>query len=364
MKGVQLKLNLDLKEVDYRISELIEKNQTNWIEIAKLALVVQQKDLFRADYPSFTAWVKAIASRCERSPSLLWRYINAARCQINLTNPNPISELRTNCSRKQPEITQADLDRLDQVKSAPEVLQHLSKIGKLVEDEKVFNQLKEQALAGKLTVAKCREIKNAYRHPSSSSKVNEDVNEEENTPQIERNQIASTIKRSLIDKEQLYDWTKNCAGMKYIPRFAHGHSEVRLSDNRRRFRFDLVCVVRWSFKRPKGIFIVEIKSCLQDFLLDEKWQNYLKYCHYFCFAVPLADGELIKEIQSLEIPFIGILGIDFQAPVSLEGTYPVTIISPATMIQLEEEEQRFHKIYETLYERMVGWSGSDEEEGV
>jgi hypothetical protein len=38
---------------------------------------------------------------------------------------------------------------------------------------------------------------------------------------------------------------------------------------------------------PKGqIFIVEVKSCLEDFRVDAKWQEYQPYCDAFAFAVP------------------------------------------------------------------------------
>ena len=38
---------------------------------------------------------------------------------------------------------------------------------------------------------------------------------------------------------------------------------------------------------PKGqIFIVEVKSCVDDFRVDQKWQEYAPYCDAFAFAVP------------------------------------------------------------------------------
>lgn len=38
---------------------------------------------------------------------------------------------------------------------------------------------------------------------------------------------------------------------------------------------------------PKGqIFIVEVKSCLDDFRVDQKWAEYAPYCDAFAFAVP------------------------------------------------------------------------------
>ena len=38
---------------------------------------------------------------------------------------------------------------------------------------------------------------------------------------------------------------------------------------------------------PKGqIFIVEVKSCVDDFRVDMKWAEYAPYCDAFAFAVP------------------------------------------------------------------------------
>jgi len=34
------------------------------------------------------------------------------------------------------------------------------------------------------------------------------------------------------------------------------------------------------------IIIVEVKSCVEDFNADNKWQDYLDYCDAFYFAVP------------------------------------------------------------------------------
>ena len=52
---------------------------------------------------------------------------------------------------------------------------------------------------------------------------------------------------------------------------------------------------------PKGeIFIVEVKSCLEDFRTDQKWGEYQPYCDAFAFAVaPEFPREILPEEPGL-----------------------------------------------------------------
>src|SRR3954468_8198803 len=52
---------------------------------------------------------------------------------------------------------------------------------------------------------------------------------------------------------------------------------------------------------PKGqIFIVEVKSCVDDFRVDQKWQEYEPYCDAFAFAVaPEFPREVLPEEPGL-----------------------------------------------------------------
>lgn len=55
-------------------------------------------------------------------------------------------------------------------------------------------------------------------------------------------------------------------------------AEVGLPNGR---RADLMAIGR------KGdIVIIEVKSCLEDYRVDQKWGDYLPYCDVFYFAVP------------------------------------------------------------------------------
>lgn len=71
-------------------------------------------------------------------------------------------------------------------------------------------------------------------------------------------------------------------------------SELTLPNGR---RADLV-----AMSDSGHILILEIKSSRQDFLVDQKWQDYLDFCDSFAFALHM-DGpvDLIPEDQGLLI---------------------------------------------------------------
>lgn len=435
MKYIQLELQLD--EVNTRISELLQEKNSHWTEIAKLAILVQKQELFKPKFTSFTAWVKDIAEECDRQPSLIWRYIKASRYYLQLIAVDAVG------GEDEDEDEDLDLDRLTQIKAAPEALERLEKVQRQAPTP-VFETLRDKVLNGKATVAECREIEKAYRpsmiqnsteeeanhQPSTSnsqtqsqsqSQSEEGLTETESeseseelqteplavaltvptftnrgrpkkgyegsyrhlgqnknknkivtddgsdgetdeavrlrldTGELARNKIAPTIMRSL--SVNLVDWSKQLASMRYPAKYYQDHTEVRVNFQRQRYRLDFLAVVRWSFKRPKDIFVVEVKSCLQDFESDQKWTNYLNFCHYFCFAIPLEDIDLLEVVKKISDDRIGILGIDFQSEISNEYlTYPVTVIKTAKKL---EKSAQTKLVYETLYERVLGWKENE-----
>lgn len=67
-----------------------------------------------------------------------------------------------------------------------------------------------------------------------------------------------------------------------------------------RSRFDVVEI----FRAKKKIKIYEIKSCRQDFVSDNKWQKYLKFCTNFGFVTPpgvISLDELPEKVGLVEI---------------------------------------------------------------
>ncbi|EAW35166.1 MmcB family DNA repair protein [Lyngbya sp. PCC 8106] len=345
-----------LTQAEQQIQSLLTQNESNWKTIAKIAIVVQQQKLFKqAELNSFTAWVNAVAKKCERQPSLIWRYIKAAKYYLKSVDSD-------------------DIEQVDEAKAPPEALEKLEKVERNA-PQPVFEKLREKVLAGEATVKECRKIEQEYRPEGEQLRRGRPPKGQEGTyqhlgsgeasalttqvidvtaievEQLPRNQVAVTIARSLTNS--LVDWTMQCSGMKYPPYHHQEHTEVRVSVDKKRLRLDFLAVVRWSYKRPKDVFGVEIKSCLADFEADNKWENYLNFCHYFCFAIPQSDEELRETIETQTDA--GILLVDFTSEIEENLSYPVAVYrSPQS-----RSGSSVSLVYETLYERILGWSGSD-----
>lgn len=349
-------------QAEQKIQKLLGLNEANWKDVAKITIEVQKQELFKDKYKSFTAWVNAVAEKCDRQPSLIWRYIKAGKIYLE-------------------SVESEDIDEIDQAEAAPEVLVNLEKVQRHAPPD-IFTDLKDKVLAGEVTVSESREIEQQYRPErkpkvtpqlplteaeiteiapvietsnSCDSRVQED-SEKSVTTSTPTTRIADKIARTLAIT--LADWSKKCAGMRYLPKFSQAHTEVRVSHNRKRLRLDLVVVVRWSYKKPKDVFGVEIKSSLHDFESDRKWGNYLNFCDFFCFAIPKSQGddsELSKAIKDKTDIEIGILAIDFNLGLQANEAYQVEVLrKPERLVG----NSKF-LIYETLYERLAGWSGSD-----
>ncbi|PKR53436.1 MmcB family DNA repair protein [Thalassospira marina] len=82
-----------------------------------------------------------------------------------------------------------------------------------------------------------------------------------------------------------------------VCRLLHHHNmacitELRLGNGR---RLDVLAL------GPKGeLWAVEVKSSVEDFRVDAKWQTYRDYCDRFFFAVPMEfPRDLIPEEEGL-----------------------------------------------------------------
>ena len=86
-----------------------------------------------------------------------------------------------------------------------------------------------------------------------------------------------------------------------------------------------------------------------------RWEEYLDFCNYFCFACPQGDAQLLEAIQETarRIPSVGILVVDFDSLPQGQGLiYPCSIIK----FPIRQKGKKASVVYETLYERIMGWS--------
>jgi hypothetical protein len=355
-----------LTEIESRLSQLLTKSRADWTEMAKLTLSVQQEKLYRqGGFSSFSAWVRQLAVTNDREPSLLWRFIKAAKYFLKLTGNE-------------------DLEQVHQAaRIPPEALEKLEKLQRQAPTP-VFETLKKRIFSGDATVAECRRIEKDYRPPVTEGRTNRgrphkgqegkieylghwkgagfDTFIEQTQGELEikaippassrftSRQIESTIKRAL--KED-YTWMQNYTNIKHAPKHWATHQEVSIVQSKT-LRLDLVGVVRWNFQQPKDLFGVKIISCMDDLEYFANWEDYSEYCNYLCFASPLDNTELLDVLRDIasQFDFIGILGIDFSAKLNDLIAYPIQVIRYSRRLT----GNNISLVYETLYEQALGWT--------
>ena len=93
--------------------------------------------------------------------------------------------------------------------------------------------------------------------------------------------------------------------------------------------------------------------------MQHKWEEYLDFCNYFCLACPKGDTQLLEAIQEIAstIPSMGILIVDFSStPQGQSFIYPCSILK----FPVRQKGKKASLVYETLYERIMGWSVASE----
>lgn len=330
-----------LEAIEARLSVLLRQDKANWTEMAILALQVQSKKLYKQrGHRSFSQWLKQTAAAADKQPSLIWRFLKAAKYFLKSIGCN-------------------QLERVSEAKAPPEALEMLEKIERQA-PPLVFLALKERVLAGQATVDECRQIEKDYR-PAAQGRTNRGrppkgqegetdylgkwksnlaeieahnsqsqvavliENSQAQLTQIERitpQQMAASIKRSLRAD---CGWLTRCAEADSPPRNWGTHKEVRVfnsvarQDKRSLLRLGLVAAAQWDLD-SKDLFVVEVKTHIAE-LQMHKWEEYLDFCNYFCFACPQGDNQLIEAIQETarRIPSAGILVADFFLSASRSG---------------------------------------------
>jgi CheY-like chemotaxis protein len=364
-----------LEAIEARLSVLLRQDKANWTEMAILALQVQSKKLYKQrGHRSFSQWLKQTAAAADKQPSLIWRFLKAAKYFLKSIGCN-------------------QLERVSEAKAPPEALEMLEKIERQA-PPLVFLALKERVLAGQATVDECRQIEKDYR-PAAQGRTNRGrppkgqegetdylgkwksnlaeieahnsqsqvavliENSQAQLTQIERitpQQMAASIKRSLRAD---CGWLTRCAEADSPPRNWGTHKEVRVfnsvarQDKRSLLRLGLVAAAQWDLD-SKDLFVVEVKTHIAE-LQMHKWEEYLDFCNYFCFACPQGDNQLIEAIQETarRIPSAGILVADFSSLPRGQGLlYPCSIIK----FPIRQKGKKASVVYETLYERVMGWS--------
>lgn len=369
-----------LAQIEDRLVNLLRQEKANWTEMAQLALRVQSQQLYRErGHRSFSQWLKQTAMAADKQPSLIWRFLKAAKYFLKAIG----------CDQ---------LERLSEAKAPPEALEKLEKIERLA-PAPVFQALKQRVLAGQATIAECRQIEKDYR-PVAQGRTNRGrpckgeeggtdylgkwkAYPQETEVELAQSQSAVLIDSSLLSTEPIdfhqmtpaqtassikrtlsvdCKWLLECAQANSPPRNWGTHREVRIlssgKDKHSLFRLGLVAIAQWDLD-SKDLFLVEVKTHISELSVQHNWQEYLDLCNYLCFACPSGHTQLLEimEETARTIPAIGILVVDFScSPQAQNLIYPCSLIKSP----IRQKGKKASLVYETLYERVMGWSVASE----
>jgi hypothetical protein len=94
---------MDLADIEAQLLEKAQAERRRWQEIAALLMECDQHNLWSAQAPSFTAWVRSIARRAELEESVFWRCLKAGRIYTELTGQD-VREVRAQVSAESLEL--------------------------------------------------------------------------------------------------------------------------------------------------------------------------------------------------------------------------------------------------------------------
>jgi len=313
-----------LERIERQLAELVGADRKSWVQIYRLLDEVEREELYKAGYPSYTAWVNAIAERMQVHVSLLWMRKKAGRFYAEY-------------EQRQQAKGQA-VPSMEEISVSPDNFILVEKIaGK---NDRVADELMDKVIAGDL---KRSDLKNAWATVKADRADNnqqvtlrngndrkrgleqeqEDAGRDEDSvaeqPEDEDSAVGK-IKATdiMVALNHQRDWINVDAGQegtrqinpyvmpkyKVLPEFP-----VETGTTRHARRVDAMVLETITAKAANELVLhgIEIKVSKGDLLNDDKMQEYTSFCDCFWLAVPAGLEPYVKQVA---LPEWGLLVVD------------------------------------------------------
>lgn len=312
----------ELLEIEKKLNVLVEVDKQNWSNFYLLLKRVEDEELWREGYKTFTAWIKHFAHVSKLQESVLWNRKRAGEIYQNYYSRKV---------QKQEEV--ADIT---EVEVAQDTLILIQKIAK--DDVELQDELTDKAINKEL---KKKDLQQAYRIIKSQKDKERKLKEElaqirakkvsnvvaavddiaNNEDKIEndieklRNTTATAldISNALNNNEWLsvYKQKTEYDEEKTLERFKKFYKKskysvftefpVHLGTTRHSRRIDaLVCENITSERYNLNLHGIEIKVSKGDLEGDHKYTEYAEFVDYLWLAVPEELVEVAKETKLSE----------------------------------------------------------------
>ena len=286
---------VDLPDIEKQLAECVNADQRNWARIYELMNSVEQGELYRPAYRSFTAWVNHTAEVAKCHVSTLWARLKAGRVYAEYAE-------RAAKAGKQ-------VQAIDAVAVSPDTLALCEKVAGKNAD--MMDTLIEKAVAGQMTREDWREAARAKRAAGGRMATSK-YDRLTAADRDEHGDRSDTTATDLIIGLKSTAWLhpQEDGFKKGFPRKYHVFTEFRADtgETRNTRRMDaLICETLTTGAKDTVVLRgIEIKVSVSDLVNDHKMQEYTDYCDYFYIAIPDRQ-EMIDAAESVRLPSWGIL---------------------------------------------------------
>lgn len=280
----------NLRSAETKLKKLLDADKKNWTHFYLLLKEVEDQELWKEKYTSFTQWVKDFCVATKTHESIVWNRKKAGK----------VYESYARVKAEQGEQIQ-DLEKSN---VSVDSLVLLDKINK--HDEEVASKLVDKVLNKTITKKDLREVYQSIKQDrsvsvsSKKSKKNESEkpNEktEKNKSEITANQIVSalfSIEWLGYEKKREYFKT-SLESNKYR---AFTEFPVYTGTSRKSRRIDVLACENVTTKNSYQTHLhgIEIKVSKSDLLNDKKYTEYTEFVDYLWLAVPKKLVEVALE---------------------------------------------------------------------
>lgn len=319
----------ELLEIEKKLNTLVEIDKQNWSNFYLLLKKVEDEELWREGYKTFTAWIKHFAHVSKLQESVLW-------------NRKRAGEIYQNYYSRKVQKNEVVAD-IREVEVAQDTLILIQKIAK--DDLELQDELTDKAINKEL---KKKDLQQAYRIIKSQKDKERKLKEElaqirakkvsnvvaaaddiaNNEDKIEDDIIklktttatAIDISNALNSNEWLSTYKQKSEGdeEKTLERFKKFYKKskysvftefpVHLGTTKHSRRIDaLVCENITSERYNLNLHAIEIKVSKGDLENDHKYTEYAEFTDYIWLAVP---EELVEVAKETKLSQCGILIIN------------------------------------------------------
>lgn len=297
---------LDLKSIENELSSLIEADKKNWTHFYVLLKEVEEKELWKDKYKSFTQWVKNFCIKTKTHESIIWNRKKAGKVYENY------KEIQ--------EAKGIQVKPIEEIKVSADSLVLLDKINKY--DKEAAAELTEKVLNKGITKKDLREVYKSIRpeKPSNNPHLKHVEADEQETPKaIEENkdksititatEIVSTLYSIewLSDKKVTRKYFKSAFKQDKYRAFTEFPVFTGTSKKSRRMDM-LICEnITTGNVWDLNLHCIEIKISKSDLLNDTKYTEYTEFVDFMWLAVP---GDLVEIARANKFAECGIIAID------------------------------------------------------